>query len=77
MSSCVISCLRLFALAGLLRHRWIVAILAVGSWVAELIITWDPALNAQVNIFTATDGTRFPSAHTHLPCRHGSLSVQT
>ena len=51
--------LALFALSGLLRHRWIVAILAAAAWGTELIITWNPTFNAQVTIFNATDATRF------------------
>jgi peptidoglycan/LPS O-acetylase OafA/YrhL len=50
--------LALFAMSGILRHRWIVAILAAAAWGAELVITWNSALNAQINIFTATDATR-------------------
>jgi peptidoglycan/LPS O-acetylase OafA/YrhL len=47
-----------FAVSGILRHRWIVAILGVAAWVTELIITWNSTFNAKVNIFTAIDATR-------------------
>jgi peptidoglycan/LPS O-acetylase OafA/YrhL len=50
--------LALFAISRLLRHRWLVAILAAAAWGAELIITWNMSLNAQVNIFNAADATR-------------------
>ena len=50
--------LAVFALSRLLRHRRLVAILAAAAWGAELIITWNMSLNAQVNIFNATDATR-------------------
>jgi peptidoglycan/LPS O-acetylase OafA/YrhL len=47
-----------FAASGILRHRWIVAVIAAAAWGAELIITWNHSLNAQVTIFNATDATR-------------------
>ena len=50
--------LAVFAVSGLLRHRRLVAILAVAAWGAELIITWNMSLNSQVTIFNAADATR-------------------
>ena len=51
--------LAVFAISRLLRHRWLVAILAAAAWGTELIFTWNMGLNAQVNIFNAADATRF------------------
>jgi peptidoglycan/LPS O-acetylase OafA/YrhL len=48
-----------FALSRLLRHRLLVAVLTAAIWGTELIFTWNKTLNAQVNIFNATDATRF------------------
>jgi peptidoglycan/LPS O-acetylase OafA/YrhL len=50
--------LALLAVSRVLRHRRLVAVLAAAAWGVELIFTWNMSLNAQVNIFNATDATR-------------------
>lgn len=51
--------LAVFAVCTLLRHRRIMALVAIAAWVTELIFTWNMSLNSQVNVFHLADATRF------------------
>jgi len=46
------------AFSRLLYHRWTVVVLAVGAWIAEIVVTSVPSLNAQFTLFTNLDAGR-------------------
>jgi len=49
--------LGVLAMTTLLRHRWVVAALTAAVWVAEIVITSVPNLNAQFNLFRNWDAS--------------------